>query len=135
MSLNTSLRLRTVHPLCDASGAAQVLYDLERTMIFAVPREWQREPIEPAHARSIGCEEWLIENDLLTISPRRSWSEPEDKPLPVLSDLSLDMSGACNMGCVYCFEKPINSRIGGMSEATALASLDFFAGRMRAHEK
>jgi uncharacterized protein len=126
MSLNTALRLRTVHPLRDDGGATQMLYDLERTMIFTVPDEWQREPIEIGEACSPGCEEWLRENDLITGSPRRSWSEPEDQPLPPVSDLSIDMSGTCNMGCVYCFEKSINSRIGGMSDTTALASLDFF---------
>jgi uncharacterized protein len=126
MSANASLRLRAVHLFNDENGATQLIYDLERTMIFAVPSEWQNESIARAVRRSTGLENWLVENDLLTASPRKNWSEPEDTPLPTISDLSLDMSGACNMGCVYCFEKPINSRIGSMSEDIALASLDFF---------
>jgi uncharacterized protein len=126
MNAGAPVRLRAVHPLCDARGAVQFLYDLERTMVFSVPDEWQGELARTGEARPAGWEQWLIENDLLTAAPRRSWSEAADAPLPVVSDLSLDMSGSCNMGCVYCFEKPIHSRIGPMSEETALRSLDFF---------
>jgi uncharacterized protein len=39
--------------------------------------------------------------------------------------VSFDMSGTCNMGCSYCFEKDIGSRTGPMSRETAAAALDF----------
>jgi uncharacterized protein len=124
--LSADLRVRNVHPLCDEHGGTQILYDLERTLIFPVPLEWQHESLTAPAPASPGWKEWLIENDLLTTVPQRSWSEPKTAPLPVVSDLSLDMSGACNMGCTYCFEKPIHSRIGAMTEPTALAAVDFF---------
>src|SRR5579862_7500927 len=126
MNTNGARRLRDVHPVRDEDGATWLLYDLERTMIFDVPVQWKRESLAKGDIGSKGFQEWLQENDVLTTAPPRKWSDPEDSPLPVLSDLSLDMSGACNMGCTYCFEKPINSRIGQMPEEIAFASLDFF---------
>ena len=39
-----------------------------------------------------------------------------------VSDYSFDLAGACNLGCSYCFEKDIHSRLGPMAEETARAS-------------
>jgi uncharacterized protein len=68
---------------------------------------------------------WLTDEDLLTIEGLRSRSEGSAPRLPTVTDLSLDLAGACNMGCVYCFENDIASRIGPMTDDTMIASLDF----------
>lgn len=126
-------RLREVHPLAgsggDGDGACRLLYDLERTMVFEVPRELGREladgvPGSPEELAQTAAN-WLGSVDLLTRRPRRSWSEGNAPRVPRVTDVSFDLSGACNLGCVYCFEDDIKSRLGPMAEATTRASLDF----------
>lgn len=120
-------RLRSVHPIVDPDGSCPLLYDLERTFILEVPAGLQRD-LGPSLASGElrgAVAEWLTGEDVLTRDARVSWSQGSLPILPQLTDVSLDMSGACNLGCVYCFENDINSRIGPMSDETALASLDF----------
>jgi uncharacterized protein len=120
-------RLRSLHPLVDVQGRCTLLYDLERTFVIEVPKPFQRR-ILPALATgelSARMLEWLDDNDLRTLAAPPRWGEGANPALPGVTDVSFDMSGACNMGCVYCFEEPINSRIGPMSDETAQASLDF----------
>lgn len=120
-------RLRTVHPFIDADGTCSLLYDLERTLTIEVPRGFRR-GLERALASAAidpRLSRWLIAEDLLTTAPRRNWAEGALPRVPPVRDVSLDMSGACNMGCAYCFEDDIGSRIGKMSTETALTALDF----------
>ncbi|WP_167470633.1 radical SAM/SPASM domain-containing protein [Mycobacterium innocens] len=95
-------------------------------MILEVPAQL-RNVMHPAVAGArpdTAVAEWLQARDLLTYSPRVSWAEAAPN-LPQVTDVSLDMSGACNMGCVYCFENDIGARIGRMDDDTAMAALDF----------
>jgi uncharacterized protein len=122
-----SLRLRAVHPLLDEDGGCPLLYDLERTFIIEVPTALRPRLGAALQAMDLACDlgEWLESEDLLTADGLRSRAEGEAPRLPVVTDLSLDLSGACNLGCVYCFENDIQSRNGAMSEETMAASLDF----------
>ena len=117
-------RLRNHHLLHDGQGHLIHIYDLERTMIFDVP-EMFRSTVDLT-AVSPEMFAWMKEKDLTTTNPFVSWSDSARTELPVLTDLSMDMSGACNLGCVYCFENEIDSRIGRMNVSTALSTLDFF---------
>ena len=120
-------RLRALHPILDPDGCCDLIYDLERTFVIEVPDEF-RTRISPAVTAAdldARLSQWLVEADLLTHDTRPHWGDRADRPLPRVSDVSFDMSGACNMGCVYCFEDAIKSRIGPMSEETAAATLDF----------
>jgi uncharacterized protein len=120
-------RLRALHPLIDPDGLCSLVYDLERTFVIEVPSELHARigpaisagDLDPSLAR------WLVAKDLLTLEERRHWGQGTHPAVPQVSDVSFDMSGACNMGCAYCFEDAIKSRIGPMSEETAAASLDF----------
>lgn len=120
-------RLRALHPILDHDGGCALIYDLERTFVIEVPPEHRSRIAASLAAAEFDAEltRWLAARDLLTRDERRSWAQGASPPMPLLSDVSLDMSGACNMGCVYCFEDAINSRIGPMSDETAAASLDF----------
>jgi uncharacterized protein len=128
MTGSSHQRLRALHPLIDPDGSCRIIYDLERTMIFTVPEALQKALAVEIDQRekSSAVTKWLREYDLFTDEQKRSWSDHPDTPFPGVSDLSLDMSGSCNMGCTYCFEKPIHSRIGAMAEETVMASVDFF---------
>jgi uncharacterized protein len=120
------LRLRDIHPLFDEDGSCPFVYDLERTLIFEVPPELRDTidfAVDAAHpGAAVG---WMREHDLLTYSPRVRWAQGSTPTLPRVTDVSLDMSGTCNMGCVYCFEDDIGSRIGPMNDETATAALEF----------
>jgi uncharacterized protein len=120
-------RLRAMHPILDADGRCELVYDLERTFVIAVPNELQigMAPAIASGRLSRPLAGWLDENDLRTTDAPPRWGQSASPPLPALTDVSFDMSGACNMGCVYCFEDAINSRIGPMSDETAQAALDF----------
>ena len=125
--MTPATRLRATKPLLEPDGTCSLLYDLERTLVIEVPPQLAGR-IEPAvRLADVGEElvEWLKEEDLLTTDPPPRWSEGDSPRLPMLSDVSMDMSGSCNMGCTYCFEKDINSRIGAMSYDTAMATIDF----------
>jgi len=125
--LTTATRLRAAKPLLEPDGSCGLLYDLERTLVIEVPPELA-DRIEPA-VRLGDIDDalaaWLRDEDLLTSDPPPRWSEGSSPRLPALTDVSMDMSGACNMGCTYCFENDINSRIGAMSYETAMATIDF----------
>lgn len=123
----SSFRLRSIHPIIDTGGGNSLLYDQERTFIIQVPipfRDRVAKALESADFDG-SLADWLINEDLLTRDPARSWAQGTTPELPVLTDISFDMSGSCNLGCSYCFEKEIQSRIGPMSSVTALAALDF----------
>lgn len=128
ISLPKELRLRSLHPLIEIDdGSCPLLYDLERTFIIEVPVEF-RFRINPAFKTGDLDEalvEWLMHEDLLTSEKPRDWAQGTQPDIPQLTDVSLDMSGACNLGCVYCFENDIDSRVGPMLDETAMASLDF----------
>ena len=104
----------------------RLVYDLERTYVLAAPdalaerlASWPPEANDPAVAA------WLRDEDLLTVKPVPRKQEDPDSPPPQITDVSIDLPGACNMGCTYCFEKPIFSRIGRMDEAIVQRSVDF----------
>jgi len=65
---------------------------------------------------------WLVEEDLLTTDLPIDRSDKR-RPLPVVTDVSVDLAGACNMECAYCFEEDIDSRLGPMSRDTMLATV------------
>ena len=121
-------RLRDLHVVRDSDGLCSLIYDLERTFVIEVPESLRT---AVGAALGLGLEtsaellDWLTDEDLLTSEPYRSRAQGTRPKVPQLTDISLDMSGSCNMGCVYCFEDDIGSRIGPMSEETAIASLDF----------
>lgn len=114
-------RLRDIKVLRDHLGRP-IIYDLERTFLFDCPQTW--ESFDPAQ---LADEErsWLREMDLLTDKPRVLPVQDPDAPPPQVTDISIDLPGACNMGCSYCFEKPIHSRIGRMQDETIERTLDF----------
>jgi uncharacterized protein len=120
-------RLRALHPIVDDDGGCTLIYDLERTFVIEVPAEF-RSRIAPALAAAdvdARLGRWLTASDLLTCETAPHWGQGGHPSVPAVSDVSFDMSGTCNMGCVYCFEDAINSRIGPMSRQTAAAALDF----------
>ncbi|HXZ00060.1 MAG TPA: radical SAM protein [Stellaceae bacterium] len=120
-------RMRAAHPLVDPDGFCRLIYDLERTFIIEVPPEFQARLASGVDTTTCDSSlgDWLIAKDLLTHEPHYGWGQGELPPVPNLTDLSLDLSGNCNMGCTYCFEDAIGSRIGPMSDATATAAVDF----------
>lgn len=123
----SDLRLRNVHPLVDENRRCALIYDLERTFVIEVPDRFQASLAGAITTADLDgpLGSWMKDEDLLTRDARRGWSDPHPDIAPRVTDVSLDMSGSCNMGCVYCFEDSIGSRIGRMSEETALAALDF----------
>jgi uncharacterized protein len=114
-------RLREIKFVRGHDGRSLV-YDLERTFLFEVPEELHDLEFGVPDARA---ETWLREHDLLTDRPRVLPVQEPTAPLPQVTDISIDLPGACNMGCSYCFEKPIHSRIGRMSEETVERTLVF----------
>ena len=125
--LRSELRLRVAHPLSGSDGQCEVIYDLERTFVIEVPPELRYRVAVAYNSGTFDdeCEKWFQSEDLLTTAPYRAFVEGQNRRLPPISDVSLDLAGSCNLGCGYCFEKDINSRIGRMSETTALAALEF----------
>ncbi|QUL38772.1 radical SAM/SPASM domain-containing protein [Erythrobacter sp. JK5] len=120
-----ALRLRDTR-LISREPDGPLLYDLERTYLFEVPDEMSDRLGQWPPARSDpALERWLADNDLLTRLPVPAKREAKDAPPPQVTDVSIDLPGACNMGCTYCFEKPSNSRIGPMSDATLAQTVDF----------
>jgi uncharacterized protein len=120
-------RLRELHPLADSEGVCASLYDLERTFVIEVPNELRLPLTADLRSQLFSpvVAHWLVSEDLLTVDARRPWTDPQIAEPPIVSDISLDMSGACNMGCHYCFENDIDSRLGPMSRGTAEASVAF----------
>jgi uncharacterized protein len=91
-------------------GDPPILYDVEQTFTYTLP-----------------CE---VDVDVEDRRPRLS-----PFPLPHITDVSIDLSGACNLRCLYCFENDIGSRLGAMTDATATATLDFVFHAARAAEE
>ena len=127
MPVQPPLRLRELRAIEDSEGRCRLVYDLERTMVFEIPEDLSEKAGEALRGGRPDQEmsRWLLEEGLLTDRSRISWKEGASSVLPQITDVSLDLSGACNMGCVYCFENDIGSRTGSMSERTAMESLDF----------
>jgi uncharacterized protein len=125
--LPTGPRLRSVHPIVEPDGSCRILYDQERTFIIEVPGAFRERAAAALDAGDFDSDisAWLMEEDLLTSEPWAGWAQGGKPAIPQVSDVSLDMSGSCNLACVYCFEKDINSRIGPMSDEVAVAALDF----------
>lgn len=124
-------RLRACHPLTDHRGDCALVYDLERTFVIGVPRHLQS-TVGGALARGnmdAAALRWLRAEGLITDEPFASRRDTAARRVPRVTDVSLDMSGACNMGCLYCFEREIKSRIGPMSDEVAEASLEFAFGK------
>lgn len=118
-------RLRETKIIPGHSGV--ILYDLERTYVLRPPRalEAQLSVWPPAFSEGSELAAWLRESDLLTARRPPAKREDPAAPPPQITDVSIDLPGACNMGCTYCFEKPIFSRIGRMSDETLDKTLDF----------
>lgn len=125
-------RLREAQVIADAQGRARVVYDIERTFIHPVLEPLQRAipfpggatstPLTPPETAPLA--QWYHEGDLLTVESPPARAKPTTQP-PLLTDLSLDLAGSCNLSCVYCFERDLASRLGPMSRETARASVDF----------
>ncbi len=122
-----NLRLRKFYPLSGHDGAYNLIYDLERTFILEIPADLQTLITHALESRQIDekSKEWLEGEDLLTSQSYNSWAESKNLKIPQVTDISIDLSGACNMECEYCFERDINSRIGPMSVNTAMTTMDF----------
>ncbi|MFN2258546.1 MAG: radical SAM protein [Parasphingopyxis sp.] len=120
-----SSRFREAELLDDGAGG-RLVYDLERTYLFELPEAFNAALSEWPPVRGDNqLDDWLEEEGLRTHLPKPSRCESADAPPPQITDISIDLPGACNMGCSYCFEKPIFSRIGKMSERTLDQTLDF----------
>ncbi|WP_292528112.1 hypothetical protein [Methylocystis sp.] len=61
-------------------------------------------------------ERQLVDSDVVTSAPRPAPFVAQT-PLDV-DDVALDIAGACNMGCTYCFESDIGARRGPMDDST-----------------
>ncbi len=120
-------RMRATHILASTSDEPSLIYDLERTYVIEVPEHLRRflDRWPPKASIHPSWRDWLIEKGLFTDAPKPDWSDRSNSAAPRITDVSLDLPSACNMGCHYCFEKPIHSRIGLMREDTLLATLDF----------
>ncbi|TAN61663.1 SPASM domain-containing protein [bacterium] len=124
---NNGLRLRPAHTFLNGKGVCVFFYDIERTLIIEVP-ENIRVDINSALGggkMTASAAKWLIEEDMLTASKPVTRAQGAKPYLPAVTDISLDISGDCNLQCNYCFEKDIKSRTGPMSEDTMLIALDF----------
>ncbi len=122
-----SLRLRHAHAFVESDSRCAIVYDLERTFVIDVPLEFQSSVVSAISGDTYNpaLGRWLEEEGLLTRESWRSLCDPKDVGLPLVTDVSLDISGSCNMSCVYCFEEAIHSRIGKMSDEMINNSLDF----------
>jgi uncharacterized protein len=110
---------RREHHVVVRRGRA-LTYDVERTFVLDAPSG-----IAPlgAAASSAELDDWLRAEGVLT----RAAPAPRVRGarVPSLTDVSLDIAGACNMACVYCFEAALGSRKGPMNRATRDAALAF----------
>lgn len=120
-------RMRVTHLVADDRRDVALIYDLERTFVIEVPKrllpcigQWP-----PDRSTDPNLRAWLLHKGLLTTAESPDWSDRAGVEAPKITDISLDLSGACNMGCRYRFEKMTQSRIGRMGEGTLTAALDF----------
>jgi uncharacterized protein len=125
-------RLRQVRAIGDGNGAAAWLYDLERTYVIPVPPALRGSV--PAALAAAGAGDaaadnavmaWLASEDVITSEVLPGRSDAGRIRLPVVTDVSIDLAGSCNMGCGYCFEDDIDSRKGPMSADTMRAAVEF----------
>jgi uncharacterized protein len=121
----TERRLRQVQPIEGRDGIPTWLYDLERTHVIRVP-EAHRAALGDALAGDAAPDvrAWLEAEDVLTHDGTVCRTDAGRIKLPVITDVSIDLAGACNMGCTYCFEDDIDSRIGPMSADTMVAAVE-----------
>ncbi len=118
--LRSSVRL-------DCKADRMLIYDLERTFVIEIPSVLHNAFSSLPRVGS-GCDElhsWFLKTDLLTSAAPPQWPGEDDSLLPTLTDVSIDLSGNCNMGCTYCFERSLLSRMGRMDNATLAKTLDF----------
>lgn len=127
MNIGTNFRLRSVHPVIGSGEMCGLLYDLERTLVFEVPEGLRPGLISALKTGKFeGAQaEWLKNEDILTYEMQKSWAQGWTTSLPAVTDFSIDISGNCNLRCVYCFEKDIESRTGTMENEVVASSLDF----------
>jgi len=138
--LKESNRLRECYIIKDHQNQPESIYDIERSFIFKIPHKLKEflpdnfiknydgnNNLPNLIKNNNTVTKWLMENDIITkIEENKNIKSSSVNSLPLITDISLDIAGACNLSCVYCFEKDINSRLGPMSESTAFDSIDFF---------
>lgn len=111
-------RMREHHVVATRSGAPALIYDVERTLVFAVDT--------PGDDDAATLKDCLAANELVT-------SAAEPPPFIAAASfavdhVSLDTSGTCNMACTYCFEDDIGARHGKMSPATLAQTVETIFG-------
>ncbi len=124
--LEDGYRIRTAYCLITEEDRVLV-YDTERTFILSPPEYIQKLLMLIPELNQVPAEliSWLKESDLITDDSTSKCHSEQSSILPSLTDISVDLSGNCNMDCKYCFEKPIFSRIGNMSDEIIEKTLDF----------
>lgn len=122
-----NVRLRQMRAFSDDTGVCKFLYDIERTFIIKVPKSMRHDILTALDGGGMSAitAKWLAYEDMLTTNEPLIRAQRNKSNLPVVTDISLDISGDCNLRCSYCFEKDIKARIGPMSEETMKATLDF----------
>lgn len=107
-------RTREHHIVASWDVHSELLYDLERTLLFRISSGDLR------NTRAIDA--CLEDHDVRTLSPRIMPFVPSEN-LGV-ADVTLDIVGVCNMGCKYCFEADIGARRGAMAAHTVSATIE-----------
>jgi uncharacterized protein len=113
--MEQAFRTREHHVVTGRDGRPELLYDLERTQVFAIAagdRSDAGRAIETA----------LIDHEIVTSTPRPRPFVPSAHM--AVEDVTLDIAGVCNMGCKYCFEADIGARRGSMTASTIDATID-----------
>src|SRR6478609_6374065 len=98
--MSGSPRLRQVRAIGDGAGSVAWLYDLERTYVIPVPsslRPAMRAAL--AGAGDAAATAWLVSEDVITSEGLAGRSDSGRIKLPVVTDVSIDLAGSCNMGC------------------------------------
>ena len=118
--------LAGLHPLPEADGACRLVYDSDYGLLHEVPLVLR----DLAEDVLIGG---LREGRLA--SPLCEWLETVRRnglagPVamsggtPPVTDVAFDLSGTCNLDCVYCFERDLGAPRGTMTEDVLLRGLD-----------
>ena len=110
-------RTREHHVVAARSGAPELVYDLERTLVFAV-------------ADAPGGDGPTLQDCLRANLVTSAAAPPPFFPAAsfAVDHVSLDISGACNMACTYCFEEDIGARRGKMSPETLDRTIETIFG-------
>jgi uncharacterized protein len=113
-----TVRTREHHVVAARSGAPELVYDLERTLVFA---------LADAAGDGTPLQDCLLVNDIVTTAA----APPPFVPAAslVVDHVSLDISGACNMACAYCFEADIGARRGKLSPETLDRTVETIFGQ------